>query len=396
MDFQQFTSDVEASYKPQCDYSALPDEALVVRLGLADCLGIQCAARILCASNPNWSPGEVLRLAFCISRNPSPENLTELYGFWPRSEPLQFLVDLRLNARHIGAELRKRSAEHKLGRALLASILSTSKEPFKTLLMNSISGGKPLWQRTRNTDKDVQNDREATAIEGAWRHFKKLKAGTVKRAKGSYLPSLPSWVKVPDAPDWLIRELSEKFKLTIEQTLRDLLPVIRGTAEEIAESAHQAVRNQDEKWSAQKRGGHIVCPNCLRKVSSKKAPKQCPCGSSLAGAERAFKEVRFGHDAPGWGPITGTGQRIDRVWSQNDERDETLRKMGLAPEEENFFLELVREYRSDESCPAEHRRILELVEEKGKKNAAEELGITRPTLDARLKEIATAILLRKK
>ena len=250
--FQALIHEVETNYRPQCEYSKLPDEILSILLVLADCSGIYCVARILAAAKSEWPRKEIVRKSLLLAFNPNENNLAWLSKQYPYEEPLRFLVELRLNVRDINKEMLKRSASHKLGRAMLVALVTNSEKPLKKELLKSRDGGKTLKKRTWSPDKDVQEDREAEAIGRAWKFFDKLTASAIKGVEGNYLPALPESIKVPDAPAWLVNYLAAKFKDILDKALRSLKPILDGRAERMAKSAHQTVRNKIQTLNRRK------------------------------------------------------------------------------------------------------------------------------------------------
>jgi len=381
MDFQQFISDVEASYKPQCDYSQLPHLVLIITLYDADFLGHQCVARILAAKKPDWSRQQVLVEAHKIASKPSPDKLASLYQIYPFKEPLAFLVELFFNRIDISREMWLRTERCKLGRAIVKLETRIGQESFKefrNLLYKCVTGGTN--RRTLGSRIFVQNkphdyrERRDIAIEGVFDTVKKLKKNAIGSVTGSYVPSLPSGLNVPEAPDWLYRILVQQFKMGLELALRTLLPILNGEAEKAKEGAHEKLKSENRKGKAQKRSGK----------------------------SKAVETISL-DEAIGWELDSGNQLKFEGVWRAGDGKREILELLGTRnyvqdPEavlmrshakDEPYPVELLLTYEKDTTCPEEYRHILEVCR-KNKWNisaASKEIEISRPTLYKRLEII---------
>lgn len=254
-DFQKLISEAKAQYKPQCDFSALPHEALIYVFVVTDFLSRKCVIRILSHGKPDLSVEDVARYAGRIVRNLNPEHLAFLYQIYPQRDPLSFLVELDCNMRDIVAEMDKRIEPYELSRLMVG----LEARPWEQSRINSLLKHLHIEKmevhkkkKRRQDDEDLQGIGLKAAAEG----YRKLKDNAIGKLKGFRNPSLPKDLNIPrsDKPPW--DKLNPvAFTKTFEDAVRGLLPAFQDEMKDLRYDTHQGLHAFWQESKAEIRGG---------------------------------------------------------------------------------------------------------------------------------------------
>lgn len=191
-----------------------------------------------------------------IANTPDVDHLRYLYAIHPDVRPLKALVWLDMECKNLKEELFCRCKHFEAGMALLAQEEGAwqpeSVEDYNRLVkIDQLTSRVPL--------KEEDQDARALALAGMWEFFQN-RHKTIKPMDSSDVQFSPlplEWgFPVRQLPQWDTWTV-ENARISLEELRQYFLSLFRGGFDRAKEAAWQALRDNSEKWEAQKRSSNV-------------------------------------------------------------------------------------------------------------------------------------------